>query len=184
MSEGVRRVVTGHDAEGKSIIVSDSGAPHVFRPEHRPGVAIHTLWAEDALPAAIGGPEETVHGQLGIEPPVGGCTFRVNEYPPEADWIDGIDREVARANFAQLGAAHAADESDDPPHPLMHKTKSVDLAIVLSGEIHMVLDDGETLLKTGDTVIQRGTNHAWSNRSDAPCRMMFVMLGGAVYHRP
>lgn len=180
MPGAVRRLVTGHDDAGRSIVVSDGDAPHVFRPEHRPGVAINTLWAEDTLPAAIHGPEETIHGQLAIEPPVGGLSFRVNEYPPEADWIGGIDRATARANFAQLGAAHAADDSDDPPHPLMHKTTSVDLAIVLSGEIVMVLDHGETLLKAGDTVIQRGTNHAWSNRSDAPCRMMFVMLGATV----
>jgi len=76
-----------------------------------------------------------------------------------------------------MGAAHAADTSDKPRHPLMHRTQSLDFAIVLSGEIYLVLDDAETLLKAGDTVIQCGANHAWSNRSDKPCRMAFVMLG-------
>ena len=76
-----------------------------------------------------------------------------------------------------MGAAHAVNAAEKPRHPLMHRTQSLDFAIVLSGEIYLVLDDSETLLKAGDVVIQCATNHAWSNRSDKPCRMAFVMVG-------
>lgn len=178
MTGTVRRVVTGHDADGKAIVVSDGEAPNVLRPPQRPGTVINTLWAVDGLPVKLGGLRETVDRQIPIEPPLNGCSFRINEYPPpEAGLIGKLDREAARANFAAMGAAHAADTSENPRHPLMHRTQSLDFAIVLSGEIYLVLDDSEVLLKTGDTVIQCGTNHAWSNRSDKPCRMAFVMLG-------
>jgi quercetin dioxygenase-like cupin family protein len=69
-------------------------------------------------------------------------------------------------------------EDENPPHPLMHRTDTVDYGIVLSGEIYLVLDKQETLLKAGDVVVQRGTNHAWSNRSDKPCRMAFILVDG------
>jgi len=173
----VRRVVTANDASGKAVIVYDADTPNVLRPPQRPGTVINTLWAVDSMPAKLGGFRETVDRQVPIEPPLNGCSFRINEYPPEAGLIGKLDREAARANFAAMGAAHAADSSEKPRHPLMHRTQSLDFAIVLSGEIYLVLDDSETLLKAGDTVVQCGTNHAWSNRSDKPCRMAFVMLG-------
>jgi len=155
----VRRVVTGHDGTGKAVIVADGEAPNVLRPAHRPGTVINTLWAIEALPVALGAFRETVDRPIPMDPPIHGCSFRVNEYPPEASWIGALE--------ARPGT----------PHPLMHRTRSIDFAIVLSGEITMMLDDSETVLRAGDVVIQRATNHAWANRSDKPCRMAFVMLG-------
>jgi len=177
MTGTVRRVVTGNDANGKAVIVCDGEALNIFRPPQRPGTVINTLWAINSLPAKLDGFRETVDRQIPIEPPLHGCSFRINEYPPEAGWIGNIDRAAAQANFTAMGAAHAADSSEKPRHPLMHRTQSLDFAIVLSGDIYLVLDESETLLKAGDTVIQCGTNHAWSNRSDKPCRMAFIMLG-------
>jgi len=177
MTGTVRRVVTGQDANGKAVIVYDGDAPNVLRPPQRPGTVINTIWAVEGLPVRLDGFRETVDRQIPIEPPLHGCSFRINEYSPEAGWIGNIDRAAAQANFAAMGATHAADSSDKPRHPLMHRTQSLDFAIVVSGEIYLVLDDSETLLRVGDTVIQCGTNHAWSNRSDKPCRMAFVMLG-------
>ena len=75
------------------------------------------------------------------------------------------------------------DTSTTAPHPLMHRTETVDYALCLAGEIYLVLDDSEVLIKAGDTVVQRGTNHAWSNRSDQPCRMMFVLVDGTFEKR-
>ena len=80
--------------------------------------------------------------------------------------------------FAEIGDAHASTVKAKSPHPLMHRTESVDYGIVISGEMTLVLDKGETLLKAGDVVIQRGTNHAWANRSGKPCRMLFILVDG------
>ena len=117
-------------------------------------------------------------GKVSLEPPANGAVFRVIEFPPEIDWIDNIDREAAHASFTQFGAAHAADTSEAPPHPLMHRTETIDYAICLEGEIWLVLDDSEVLMKAGDTCVQRGTNHAWSNRTDKPCSMAFILIDG------
>ena len=65
---------------------------------------------------------------------------------------------------------------DDKRHPGFHKTDTIDYAIVLSGEIYALMDEGEVLLKAGDVLIQRGTNHAWSNRTEQPCCIAFVLI--------
>lgn len=174
---GVRRVVTGHDQHGKAVVVSDGAASNVVRPSHRPGVAIHNIWVIDGAPAEIDGPKETTDRTIGLLPPENGSVFRVIEFPPEKDWIDTVDSDAARAAWESVGAADVGD-TEKPPHPLMHKTDTVDFAICLEGEIVMVLDESEVLIRAGDTVVQRGTNHAWSNRSDAVCKMMFVLIDG------
>jgi hypothetical protein len=173
----VRRIVTGHDDSGKAIVVSDGPTPNVLKPDNRPGVEIHNLWVLDESPARVHGPEESVDRQIGLLPPKNGSVFRVIKFPPEKDWIDNVDREAAKKSFASIGAEGASDQGE-PPHPLMHKTETVDYAICLQGEIYLVLDDSEVLMKAGDTCIQRGTNHAWSNRSDTDCHMMFSLVDG------
>jgi len=174
----VRRVVTGH-RNGKAVVVSDELCPNVVRPSHRPGVVMNNVWFTDRAPAnlsAEGDPTKDV--TVTLEPPKGGASFRVVSFSPEKPWIHTVTREAARATFATLGAGHAPVADANPPHPLMHKTKTIDYAVVLSGEIWMVMDDSEVLVKAGDTIIQRGTNHAWSNRSDAPCVVAFVLIDG------
>lgn len=175
---GIRRVVTGHDERGKAVVVSDADASNVVRPSHRPGVAIHNIWVLDGAPAEIDGPQETTDRKIGLLPPTRGSVFRVIEFPPEKDWIGSVDRDAAKAAWESIGAGHVGD-TQAPPHPLMHETDTVDYAVCLEGEIVLVLDDSEVLIKAGDTVVQRGTNHAWSNRSDAVCKMMFVLVDGA-----
>jgi uncharacterized cupin superfamily protein len=80
--------------------------------------------------------------------------------------------------FSQIGDTKASTVRADSPHPLMHRTESVDYGIVIDGEMTLVLDDSEVLLKEGSVVVQRGTNHAWANRSGRPCRMLFVLVDG------
>ena len=174
---GVRRVVTGHDRNGKAIVISDAEAANIVRPDHRPGVAIHNLWRTDASPAEVFGAEETTDQTIGLLPPQHGSIFRLIDFPPEKGWIDDLDPEAARAAWASIGA-EGVGVTGTPPHPLMHRTETIDYALCLEGEIVMVLDDSEVLIKQGDAVIQRGTNHAWSNRSDAVCKMMFVLVDG------
>ena len=174
----VRRVVTGHDENGKAIVVSDGDVTNIVRPAHRPGVAIHNVWRLDSAPARVFGPQDTTTGTIGLLPPANGSVFRVIEFPPEKDWIDDVDADAAKAAWDSIGAGHVGDRSDAAPHPLMHRTETVDFALCLEGEIYLVLDDSDVQIKAGDTVIQRGTNHAWSNRSNAVCRMIFVLVDG------
>jgi mannose-6-phosphate isomerase-like protein (cupin superfamily) len=170
-------VVTGHDQDGKAIVISDTEAANVVRPDHRPGVAIHNLWQIDASPAEVFGAAETTDRTIRLLPPQNGSIFRLIDFSPENDWIDDIDPEAAKAAWASVGAEDVGVKGK-PPHPLMHRTETIDYALCLEGEIVMVLDDSEVLIKQGDAVIQRGTSHAWSNRSDAVCKMMFVLIDG------
>ena len=175
----VRRIVTGHDRAGKAIVISDAPVPHVRRSPHRPGVAFTNLWTTARMPAEIHGSTDPVTLEMALEPPPRGTNFRFVEFGPERDYIGSVDPEAARAAFAGMGgAAHALTEGGTKRHPFMHRTKTVDYGIVLEGEIWLVLDDSETLMRAGDVSIQRGTAHAWSNRSDKPCRMAFVLIDG------
>ena len=107
-----------------------------------------------------------------LEPPPRGTIFRVVEFPPDAQIARTFDRVKA---FEAIGAGEALDP-DASRHPGMHRTHSVDYAIVLSGEIWAVMDVGETLLRAGDCLVQRGTNHAWSNRGQQPCLVAFILV--------
>ncbi len=110
-----------------------------------------------------------------LEPPAHGTNFRISEYPPEPP--DATARIDGKRAFAEVGAAHRIIEGSR--HPLMHRTETVDYAIVLEGEIDLLLDDEDVHLTAGDVVIQRGTNHCWVNRYAKPCRMAFILIDGA-----
>ena len=170
MLKPIRRVVTGHDANGKSVIVSDGPSPHVLTIPGRTDFGLTNLWVTDTSPASNAGKADAAARPVVLEPPARGSIFRVVEFPP--DRTGGFDRTAA---FASMGADHAMDP-DASRHPGMHKTSTVDYAIVLSGEIWALTDEGETLLKAGDCLVQRGTNHAWSNRSAQPCLVAFILI--------
>jgi len=174
MLRQMRRVVTGHDESGRSVIASDGPSPHVMTLPGRTDFGMTNLWITDGSPARNEGNADAAARPIVLEPPAGGTIFRVVEFPPEKSG-GPFDR---RAAFAAMGAAHAMDP-DGSRHPGMHKTATVDYAIVLSGEIHALMDRGETLLKAGDCLVQRGTNHAWSNRSEAPCLVAFILVSAA-----
>jgi mannose-6-phosphate isomerase-like protein (cupin superfamily) len=104
--------------------------------------------------------------------------FRISEVPPESDAIREMTPEQAREAFRASGAEHASTWGRGGRHPLMHRTETVDYAVVLEGEITLILDEGELNLKAGDVVIQRGTSHAWSNRSGKVTKMLYVLIDG------
>jgi len=106
-----------------------------------------------------------------IEPEANGTVFRVIEYPPDAQRLQSLKPEE---HFASMGAQAAQPHTRR--HAGMHRTKTLDYAIVLSGEIYAVLDEEEVLLKAGDVLVQQGTNHAWSNRTDRPATIAFVLV--------
>lgn len=173
----VRRVVTGHDADGRSIIVSDGPAPNVNAPGVMPELVARVLWTTDTIPVSNAGNEDAAPADLipPVAPPARGTILRIADFPPDSRY-DGVD--VAEM-FRQIGGenAHAAGrEHGDARHFWFHKTDTLDYAIVLEGEVCALLDEGECLLRPGDVLIQRGTNHAWSNRGDRTCRVAFVLI--------
>jgi quercetin dioxygenase-like cupin family protein len=175
MIKPIRRIVTGHNAQGRSIIVSDAPSPHVLTLPGRADLALTDLWVTDRAPASNAGSVDTAKRRMSLEPPMKGSIFRVVEFPPDAAGGGGFDRAAA---FRAMGATHALDP-DGSRHPAMHRTDTVDYALVVSGEIWALMDEGETLMRAGDTLVQRGTNHAWSNRSDQPSLVAFVLVSAA-----
>jgi mannose-6-phosphate isomerase-like protein (cupin superfamily) len=94
------------------------------------------------------------------------------EFPPVTPQIE----RLAPDNMHGELAAHAPKRGQPPRHPLMHRTRTVDYAVVMEGEIDMLLDDSEIHLAAGDVLIQQGTNHAWVNRGTQTCRIAFVLI--------
>ena len=175
MLKPIRRIVTGHNAKGQSVIVSDAPSPHVLALPGRGDFGLTNLWVTDRSPASNAGSADAAARPVVLEPPANGTIFRVVEFPPEKGG-GPFDRDAA---FAAMGADHAMDR-DASRHPGMHKTSTVDYAIVLSGEIYALMDEGETLMRAGDTLVQRGTNHAWANRSNAPCLVVFILVNASL----
>ena len=146
-AQPIRRIVTGHDDNNVAKVIIDAPAANVR--SNRPGQFTTLLWCTDGAPAKmpVGEKAEDMGARvLGTYPPVNGTRFMIAEYPPNNK-------------------------------PTMHRTETIDYIVVLSGKIDMELDEGEIVtLNTGDVMVQRGTNHAWINRYDEVCRMVFVLV--------
>ena len=175
MTRQVRRVVTGHNAAGKSIFVINAPTPHVFS-RTKGSAIVHELWETTRTPADNRGNADAIARGHRLPPPPNGSVFRVIEYPPDAERLAAIAREHTLPDNS--GRAEATDRNN-PRHAGFHKTATVDYAIVLSGEIYAMMDEGEVLLQAGDVLVQRGTNHAWSNRTAAPAVIAFVLIDAA-----
>lgn len=171
MARPFRRVVTGHNAQGRSVFVFDGPAPGVY--DRGPGAtAVTEFWETRATPASNAGKDDpTAERQQRLPPPKNGSKFRVVEYPPDSKRVTALH-----------GASHDSKsegyvrDTKNARHPGFHKTATIDYAIVLLGEIYALMDEGEVLLRQGDVLIQRGTNHAWSNRTEEPCCVAFVLI--------
>jgi len=170
----VRRVLTGHDAEGRSILLADGLAPNVKEMAAMPGLALTDLWETKGAPARNDGSADDAARPVRLEPPPGGTILRIVEFPPDRAWHGRTD---GREGFDSIGAGHAQDARSSDP--MMHKTSTVDYIIVLKGEIYAIMDRGETLLKPGDILVQRGTNHSWSVRGNEPCIVAAVLVSAA-----
>lgn len=172
MGRKIRRVVTGHDENGRATVIMDSDATCILQRSNRPGVTLTNLWQVDSTPAHMERHDDPVEGPLILHPPENGSIFRIVQFDPEDPEV--LARLDGKAAFAEMGAA--ANVVEDARHPFMHRTDSVDYAVVLTGEIYMMMDDEDYLLKAGDTVVQQGTNHAWSNRGTEPCQIAFILV--------
>ena len=148
MTAPTRRVVTGHDPDGKSVVLSD-GPPPQHHPMHgrEVGADFHEMWnSTQRVPLLTSVEEREPNEREFTIMPVAGHLLRIIDiYPPK----EGGKRTV------------------------MHRTKTLDYAVVIEGEVVLILDDSEVVLKKGDVVVQRGTDHAWENRSDKVTRMAF-----------
>ena len=168
----VRRTVV-IDENDKSRAIADGPSPDVRTDPARPGFASARMWVTDRTPARIKGVRETLDLPHTLEPPVGGSVCRVVTFPPDDVFRGKVGAKEVQAYFAAMGSPGASTYSTKAPHPYMQKTRTLDFCLVLEGEITLVLDTDEVDLKAGDTVVQRGTNHAWSNRSNRPCVVAF-----------
>ncbi len=169
----IRRVVTGKDAAGKAIATIDAVAATVHTREEL-GVTNTLLWLTDSVPADLSNVEDAANKKIGVVPPPGGTIFRVVEFAPEREVK--ADYQTRLRIFQGLGLAPQGESREKPRDPAMHRTKTIDYVLILSGEIDMLLDDSEIHLKPGDVVIQRGTNHAWVNRGNTPCQVAVILV--------
>jgi mannose-6-phosphate isomerase-like protein (cupin superfamily) len=172
MSHATRRVVTGHDDNRKAIVESDGPAPNV-KVREGAGFVSTLLWVTDETPAKVDLRIDRADRTIAVAPPANGSILRIVDFPPVTPEVDAMDGSALRA---AMGVDHAGPAGAPSRHAYMHRTKSVDYAIILSGEIDMLLDDSEVHLKAGDILIQQATNHAWVNRSNAVCKIAFILI--------
>jgi mannose-6-phosphate isomerase-like protein (cupin superfamily) len=178
VSTAIRRVVTGHDDRGRAIIQSSS-APGRVKSLSQGGPIFYEIWNTRETPARIDRASgEPAEAGITLAPPSNGTRIRVLDIPPETAESEKLDTTQARAHFAEIGAADASTNTGGARHPYMHRTETVDYGIILEGEITLLVDVGEVTVRVGDIVVQRGTNHAWANRSGKNCRIAFILIDG------
>lgn len=166
----IRRVVTGLDGSNKAKVIFDSSLSLASGPY---GIKSTNLWITDTCPIRVSHTDDTALKRIGISPPENGTKFQVAEFAPLTPEIEAkMDPQ-----FLMKAVGQGAPERGLPvSHPMMHRTRSVDYAVVLSGEIDMILDDSSVHLKAGDVIVQQATNHGWLNHGKEPCRMLFVLM--------
>ncbi len=166
------RVVTGHDAHGRSVIASDGPPDRVYSDLGEDGLVFFEVWSTREMPIRIDRVDaEPFEERLTLAPPPKGVRIRILDVPPDSEDTD------YDAVFDNVGGARPRVASDR--HPLsFHRTRSIDFGIVIEGELTLLVDDGEATVGVGDVVVQRGTNHGWVNRTDRPCRIAFVLIDG------
>jgi mannose-6-phosphate isomerase-like protein (cupin superfamily) len=164
-------VVTGHDARGKAVVLMDGPAPN--QKVRDTGLVSTLMWATDETPADISGAGDRAERDSGVAPPPAGSILRVVDFPPlDAGDAAKLDQASIHREMGLGTQGHGAPAR----HPFTHRTRSIDYAFVLEGEIDMLLDDTEVHLRAGDILVQQGTNHAWVNNSKANCRIAFVLI--------
>jgi mannose-6-phosphate isomerase-like protein (cupin superfamily) len=175
-----RRVVTGHNASGKAVIIEDGPPTRVAHIGNETGPVFYEVWNTSETPARIDRASlEPPEDGIKLAPPSNGTRIRVLDFPPESNTLHEMSPEDARALFAEVGAEYASSHDGvTSRHAHMHRTQTIDYGIILEGEITLIMDEGETTVKTGDIIIQRGTNHGWANRSGKNCRIAFILIDG------
>jgi mannose-6-phosphate isomerase-like protein (cupin superfamily) len=170
ISRATRRIVTAHDTDGKAVAVFDGP---VVSKQRNPGAnAITMLWVTEETPADVSGSNDRAESKVGVPPPPNGSIFRIVDFPPTSGDGHGMDHHKILIGMGIDPATQGYAR-----HANTHRTRSIDYAIVLDGEIDMLMDDSEVHLKAGDVLVQQGTNHAWVNNGTNPCRIAFILIG-------
>jgi len=172
----IRLIVTGYDKQGRSVIVSDKPSAHTKIMKGIANFGVTDLWKTMAVPSDNGVLGDPCRGSVELAPPPKGIVLRVVQFPPDRTYIKKFNRETAFASLGKSGTSAVVRDAHSERHPMMHRTESEDYAIVLSGTVWSVMDKGEVEMSAGDILIQRGTNHAWSNRTNKPCLICFVQI--------
>jgi mannose-6-phosphate isomerase-like protein (cupin superfamily) len=166
----IRRVVTGLDANNKAVVLFDSQVPLKAGPTPNP---VLNLWITDSLPPGVSFKDDSAARPIGLSPPDNGSVIRIVEFRP----LDpAVEAKMDPNLIMKVVGDHAPARGLPVTHPLMHRTRTLDYAVILSGEIDMMLDDSTVHVKAGDVIIQQATNHAWINRGKEPCRILFVLM--------
>jgi hypothetical protein len=167
----VRRLVIGHDAQGKAVALFDGA----LMPKQRSpgGNGVTNLWVTGEFPVELTGAADKAAAHVGVPPPPNGTVFRIVDFPPASAGAAaphvGHDKVLIAMGIDPATQGYAR-------HQNSHRTRSIDYVIVLDGEIDMLMDDSEIHMKAGDVLIQQATNHAWVNHGDKTCRIAFVLM--------
>ena len=166
----VRRIVTKIDASGKAVVMLDG---QVQLTSFRSPNPASEMWVTPVSPPDFSWADDRGKTKVGLVPPKNGTIFRIVDFVPLSP---GAEEKMDINLMMKVVGDHAPAKGFPPRHPMMHRTRSLDYAIIMSGEIDMLLDEGEVHLKAGDVVVQQATNHAWVNRSGKPCRVAFILM--------
>ena len=168
----MRRVVTGHDEEGKSIVVLD-GPPAQSIEEDVGG--LFELWNTDGNLINTKDRIDRADDEILLSPPKNGSKFRYFQINPTPEGVPmDVLQNMAADAFEKIGASH--HRIDTSKHPAMHKTDTIDYIILLEGDVTLILDKEEVDIKPHDVVVQRGTNHAWVNNGNNPALLIAVLI--------
>lgn len=171
-----RRMVIGTNDQGKSVFFSDEDNPNTKDFQSTPGLGVARIWNLPSNPTTAVPADEPTVAAGPVLPVAGGSSFMIIQYPPDSVASSPqFDPVAAGAEFAEFSPDMASCMEIDAPG--MHRTDTVDYAILLSGRIWIELDDGaETELHPGDTIVQYGARHAWRNKSTEPATLAFVLI--------
>lgn len=167
--KSTRRIVTGHDADGKAVVLFDEA----IAPKVRGGVGVGftVLWVTSEMPPHLDDCADRAETPVKVPPLRNGSTFRIVDFPPAVPSAAPVDHHKV------LQAMGIDPETQGySRHANTHRTASLDYAIVIEGEIDLLMDDCEVHMKAGDVLVQQGTNHAWVNNSGGRCRVAFVLI--------
>lgn len=168
--KSTRRIVTGHDAQGKAVALFD--APIQAKQRSAGGNGMTLLWVTTEFPVDLAAPTDRAQTPVGVPPPANGTIFRIVDFAPAGGGA------MAAIDHHQILLSMGIDPATQgyARHANTHRTRTIDYAIVLEGEIDMLLDDSEVHVKAGDVLVQQGTNHAWVNNGSKPCRIAFILI--------
>jgi naringenin degradation protein FdeH len=167
-NQTIRRVVTGLDDKNHAVVLFDGMMP---LKSVAPGIVATNFWITDSYPPSLM-KDDPAGRPIGTAPPDNGTKFRIVEFAP----LDPAAEARLPPEMIAKGITNAPAKGIPVKHPLMHRTRSLDYAMILAGEIDMMLDDASVHLKAGDVIVQQATNHAWVNHGKEPCRILFVLM--------